>query len=484
VERFLARGGMGAVFVGQHVGTEQRVAIKVLWPQVLSSSDAVAKFELEAKVAARVRSEHIVHVLDAGFDDETDMPFLVMELLDGATLEARVRERGSLPPREVVEVMRQVALALDKAHGNVDATGAARPIVHRDLKPENLFLTAREDGTPLVKILDFGIAKVLSETSKTTQQGRGTPLFMSNEQIAAKAVTPQTDVWALGLIAFFLLTGAPYWRAGSLAEATLVSLFAEILTEPLEAASRRAAELGSPIALPAGFDAWFARCVNRDPTARFSSAGQAASALAAALGVAPSSSSVRPPASDGRTVPLPPLPAPVAKGAPPAASASRPPAGELTRLGTASHASLSHTAAAAPAARASEAPAKGRRSPWLGVGLGAAALVSLGLLALRLAPGALAPSAVAVQEPRLPATAGSSVALPHATPPPGTSTPAPASPPDAPSVSAAPAARSAETERVAPARSVKPRGGPSADPPAAPPQPTPARKNDDPYTSR
>src|SRR3954470_79359 len=182
IERFLAEGGMGAVFVGEHVSTDQRVAVKVLWPQVLASKDAVEKFQLEAKVAGRVSSEHIVRVIDAGFDETTRMPFLVMELLVGRTLESLVETEGPLPPAVAYEYLRQVAAGLDKAHGYVDKDGVLRPIVHRDLKPANIFLTRRESGEPLVKILDFGIAKVVSEGTNVSREVKGTPLFMAFEQ--------------------------------------------------------------------------------------------------------------------------------------------------------------------------------------------------------------------------------------------------------------------------------------------------------------
>ncbi|RYE76366.1 MAG: serine/threonine protein kinase, partial [Myxococcales bacterium] len=211
VERELARGGHGAVFVAQHTVTEEQVALKVLWPHILSSPSAVERFQLEASVAARVNSEHIVRVLDAGFDEPLAMPFLVMELLQGKTLEDMVEQHGPLRPVETVGVLAQVASALDKAHGYRDARGDLRPIIHRDLKPENLFLARRESGEPCVKILDFGIAKLLSADAKASQEVRGTPLYIAPEQLTGSPLGPPTDVWALGLIAFYLLTGTSYW---------------------------------------------------------------------------------------------------------------------------------------------------------------------------------------------------------------------------------------------------------------------------------
>jgi len=283
IERELAQGGFGAVYIALHTVTEELVALKVLWPQVLKSKDAVARFQFEATVAAKVGSDNIVRVLDAGFDEGTKMPYLVMELLKGKTLEAMIEQEGPMRPPEVLGVLSQTASALDKAHGYRDADGKPRPIVHRDLKPDNLFLARRESGDPWVKILDFGIAKVLSDTSKVSREAKGTPLFMSHEQLVGTAVGPFTDVWALGLIAFFLMTGKPYWQAASNPDADINALFAELLTSALDPPSVRASALGISPPWPHAFDAWFLRCLDRDPSRRFQAAGEAIRELGTAL---------------------------------------------------------------------------------------------------------------------------------------------------------------------------------------------------------
>ena len=283
--RFLAKGGFGAVYVAQQMETELRVALKVLWPHVLFSQDAVEKFKLEAKIAGRVNSEHIVKVFDAGFDDATGMPFLVMEYLEGLELQRVVEQAGPVPAPRAVQYLRQISSALDRAHGYTDAEGVRRPIVHRDLKPENLFLSHRDDGAPVVKILDFGIAKVLNESTKVSEEVKGTPLYMAFEQASAGRITPQTDIWALGLIAFFLLTGKSYWKSANLPESSLTQLFGEVLSLPIDAPSQRLRELASAVQLPAAFDAWFLRCLQRDPAARFATAGQCVAALAQAFEV-------------------------------------------------------------------------------------------------------------------------------------------------------------------------------------------------------
>jgi serine/threonine-protein kinase len=282
VDRFLAEGGYGAVYAAEQIATELAVALKVLWPQVLASADAVEKFKLEARVAGRINSEHIVRVIDAGFDAPTRMPFLVMELLVGADLHAKVEGSGPLAPDLVAQLLRQVGSALDKAHGFRDKSQTRSPIVHRDLKPENLFLVHREDGSPVVKILDFGIAKVLGARTSVTREVKGTPLFMAYEQAAGEAISPQTDIWALGLITFYLLTGKNYWRAAESPEGSVAQLFAEVLNKPIVPPSYRIAEHRAPNRFPPGFDAWFLRCLDREPRLRFASAGEAASTFAAA----------------------------------------------------------------------------------------------------------------------------------------------------------------------------------------------------------
>lgn len=277
VERKLGEGGMGAVLLVQHVHTDEKFALKVLHSTVISDSSALERFRREARTPARIDSDHIVRVTDADVSPELGgAPFLVMEYLRGRDLEQRIEQDGAIDPAETVRILLQVARALDKAHG--------LGIVHRDLKPENLFLTTREDGTPLVKILDFGIAKFTSSSgeelvkSAATSPGSifGTPLYMSPEQAKGESdrICPQTDVWALGLIAHKMLTGEDLWTAQ-----TLAHLIAQIAYEPIPAPSSRGADFGKD------YDAWLLQCCSRDPEGRFASAGEAVRSLAAALDV-------------------------------------------------------------------------------------------------------------------------------------------------------------------------------------------------------
>ncbi len=266
--RLLGRGGMGVVYEVEHEHTGQRLALKLLTQQPGAS---VERFRREARAASLIKSDHIVRVTDAGLAPELgDTPFLVMELLDGQDLERATGDRPA-SPSDVVEWLRQVARALVKAH---DAG-----LVHRDLKPENLFLTRGDSGEPLVKILDFGIAKMMAaEASLLTASDAflGTPGYMAPEQTDSRGppVTFRADLYTLGLIAFKLLTGRIYWRSGSLAQ-----LLSQILAEPMPAPSERGSTFG-----PA-FDAWFLRGCDRDPEKRFASASEQIEALAVALGL-------------------------------------------------------------------------------------------------------------------------------------------------------------------------------------------------------
>jgi eukaryotic-like serine/threonine-protein kinase len=277
----LARGGFGVVYVAEQLATTRQVALKLMTAHLYAIS--VDQLLAEARIASRVNSEHIVQVYDAGIDPETSLVFVAMELLSGTNLAELVKNRGPVSAGETAEYLRQVAVGLDKVHGVLASDGRPAPIVHRDLKPANLFLTRREDGSAWLKILDFGAAKLLSDEGQVSSILRGTPEYMAYEQASGGAITPATDIWAFGLVAFYLLTGRPYWR-GAQNDSGRSQIFGEVLTLPLVPASERARELGAP-ALPPAFDDWFARCVNRDPSERHASAGDAARALVGALGV-------------------------------------------------------------------------------------------------------------------------------------------------------------------------------------------------------
>ncbi len=265
-------GSMGVVYSVEHTVTGEHLALKVMTSHHGASREAIERFKREARASAKIKSEHVVRVIDADVAPELDRaPYLVMDLLEGTDLEKASADQPIAAPM-VIEWLRQVGRVLDKAH--------RLGITHRDLKPENLFLTHRENGTPLIKILDFGIAKIAAESTGTTQSGQilGTPLYMSPEQARGDPlmIGPPADLYALGLIAYKLLTGAPYWNATSVA-----GIIGQVLYEPMTAPSARGCTFG------AEFDQWFLRACHREAAHRFGTAVEQVEALAKALGVPP-----------------------------------------------------------------------------------------------------------------------------------------------------------------------------------------------------
>ncbi|HEY5959337.1 MAG TPA: serine/threonine-protein kinase [Polyangiaceae bacterium] len=281
----LGGGGSGLVYKALDRTTDNFVAIKVLRPHLLLDRDAHEKLVLEARNPGRVQSEHLVRVFDAGRDPSTQVSFLVMEYLDGRTLEQVVAEEGALDCFRVAEYLRQVGFGLDKVHTRRDSDGRPAPTLHRDLKPSNLMLTHRDDETPLVKILDWGIAKVLSDSATVSLDIKGTPLYMAPEQLSQAPLTPATDVYAIGLVAFFLLTGHSYWKAGQGADLVQAAILKEVCEGPVVPPRKRIRQLRLNVDLPPAFDAWFLKCLNLDQAKRYQSAGVAARELASALNV-------------------------------------------------------------------------------------------------------------------------------------------------------------------------------------------------------
>jgi serine/threonine protein kinase len=281
IVRCMKAGGMGAVYEVVDQKTRRRRALKIMLPESVNDADLRARFKLEATITADVESDHIVETFDADINSETGSPFLVMELLKGEDLSAMLQKRGRLPADEVVLLLGQVALALDKTH--------AAGIVHRDLKPENLFLTRTDEGSPRVKVLDFGIAKVMAQSagSAMTTRVMGTPVYMPREQIVGDgAIGPPADLYALGHIAFTLLVGEPYWSEEARTAPAQYVFLTKVLQGAPEPASARAACRG--VTLPVAFDAWFAKTTALEPAFRFDRASIMIAELAGALGVAAS----------------------------------------------------------------------------------------------------------------------------------------------------------------------------------------------------
>jgi serine/threonine-protein kinase len=448
---------MGVVYVVEHVHTGDQVALKLLFGRAAKDPQSIERFKREARASARIKSEHVVKVIDADVAPELEgAPFLVMELLNGSDLQHQLERRGRFTADEVLQYLAQAARALDKSH--------ALGIVHRDLKPENLFLHTREDGTTLLKILDFGISKLVGGDPANDIAGAGmtstgavmgTPLYMSPEQARGRIaeISPATDVWAIGLIAVQMLTGEIYWRANTVGE-----LMAQIISEPLYAPTTR-----WPV-IPPALDAWFARSCAREPRQRFASVGEQVDALALALGRKPQGS-----ASAEATAPRDAIGASAAQ----AASSGGPIQGASTTT-------------SATAREGTSAPPRGRMMGIIaaaGVAGGLAAAVVVGF---RASPPAAAQQAAASAtetsspQAQAPAAAPSGRAAPAAE----TSASAIAAPlptgSDRPGAVDAGVARTGPPRRVAPSSAPPRAASPAPAAPAAPPPPRPTAHTFDP----
>jgi serine/threonine-protein kinase len=279
IVRLINQGGMGAVYECVHLKTRKHRALKVMLPQVIAQASLRDRFELEARVTADIDSEHIAETFDAGVDEASGSPFLVMELLRGEDLERFVARRGPLTGEETVLLLSQAALALDRTH--------AAGIVHRDLKPQNLFLTTRDDGSPRLKVLDFGIAKVVHDSGTTSKNTAtiGTPAYMPPEQIRGVGwIGPAADVYALAHIAYALLTGEAYWEPEIQGSASIFVFWTTVMAGVMEPASARA-RVRRRVALPPAFDGWFARAVAMDPQQRPESASKLVAELGTVFGL-------------------------------------------------------------------------------------------------------------------------------------------------------------------------------------------------------
>ena len=282
LDAMIGRGGMGSVWSATHVTLGHRVAVKLVAREFVRSPEALRRFDAEAKAAARLASRHVVQVFDNGtLDDGT--PYIAMEMLSGENLEQRVERHGSLTLNDVVEIISQCCKGLARAH--------AAGIVHRDIKPDNIFLSrAPDEDREVVKILDFGVAKItLAEGGSTGQTGTGavlgTPLYMSPEQArGSRDVDHRTDLWSLAMVTYFALTGLL-----AIGGETFGDVLLKICVEPLP--SLRA---GAPL-LPPSMDRWFQQACAREAAERFQSAQEFIDSLRAAAGEAAGPPRVTPP---------------------------------------------------------------------------------------------------------------------------------------------------------------------------------------------
>jgi serine/threonine-protein kinase len=264
ITRVLGSGGMGVVFEAMHLRLRQRVAVKMLRPELALLGETVARFEREARAAAKLRTTYVARVLDVdSLDDGT--PYMVMEFLEGRDLSAEIAARGSLPIGEAVDYLLQACDAMGEAH--------RQGTVHRDLKPSNLFLATGERGR-VVKVLDFGISKVVeegvAESVTSTFSVMGTALYMSPELVrSAKHVDARSDVWALSVILYEMLAGrSPF--VGETATAIAAAIVADAPT-PMRAYRHD---------VPSQLEAAIMQGLEKDRDRRFPDAAAFAAAIA------------------------------------------------------------------------------------------------------------------------------------------------------------------------------------------------------------
>ncbi|MBL0213030.1 MAG: protein kinase [Myxococcales bacterium] len=391
VERVIGRGGMGLVVEAIHLHLGTRVALKFLATEMAADPTAIARFRREAQASAHLKSEHICRVSDFGVDD--GLPYIVMELLTGTDL-ARLSKVRVLDVSTAALYIAQACTGLAEAH--------AAGIIHRDLKPGNLFLIRRADGTPLVKVLDFGVAKAPTGENEVRLTGTsnvvGSPGFMSPEQFrSSKSVDARTDVWSLGVILYKLVSGRLPFKADNFAE------FALAITRD------------EPPALPEvppAFFAVIAKCLEKDPAKRYQDVGALGAALSRfASGARPSAQQMSVPDApvddpvsgigglDGPDSAMSTrvlgsaAPAPVARAAPaPAVATPTAASAKQTILGVATAADLKAPPAMQPSPTASSAAITGANPQPTVAG------TAVGLGAPRYVPGGELPSGTHVGE--------------------------------------------------------------------------------------
>jgi eukaryotic-like serine/threonine-protein kinase len=269
VERLLGEGGMGYVVAAIHEQLHQRVAVKFLAPELCENQDAAHRFLREARAAVRIQSEHVARVLDVG-ELEGGAPYMVMEFLSGNDLAREIQARGRFEIPTAIDYLLQASEAVAEAH--------SIGLIHRDLKPANLFLTRRPDGTPLVKVLDFGISKALTSESSSkdhpsltaAQSLLGSPAYMSPEQARRpKTVDTRTDIWAFGVILYEFLTGSTPWHGDHPLEVLTAAV-----SDPMPSLCDVRADV------PRELENVIAKCLAKKPEDRHQSIAELAQALA------------------------------------------------------------------------------------------------------------------------------------------------------------------------------------------------------------
>ena len=277
VDRVLGVGGMGVVVAAHHLQLDERVALKFLLEDTAARADLVARFVREARASAKIRNDHVARVTDVGLFD-SGVPYMVMEYLEGSDLETLIEQGPALSVAEAVDLVLQACEAIAEAH--------SLGIIHRDIKPANLFVIRQSDGAPFVKVLDFGISKVIAadgeETSLTGSGLLGSPLYMSPEQLRhSQSVDARADIWAVGVVLYELLAKRPPFEAKSFPELT-----AKITSGPHPPITSIRPDISAVLA------AVIDRTLAKRPEDRFASIAELARALLP-FGLAESGPSVR-----------------------------------------------------------------------------------------------------------------------------------------------------------------------------------------------
>jgi serine/threonine-protein kinase len=270
VEQVLGAGGMGYVVAAMHEQLGQRVAVKLLVPELCENEDSVTRFLREARAAVKIHSEHVARVLDVG-ELTNGSPYMVMEFLQGRDLADELDLPGELDVETAIDYVLQASEAVAEAH--------SLGVIHRDLKPANLFLTHRPDGSSLVKVLDFGISKAINVDDNAlepapsltaTHSLLGSPAYMSPEQIRRpKTVDARTDIWSLGSILFELLVRDPPFNADS-----PLALLAAVVSDPLPSIREKRPDVSPEL------EVVIAKCLEKNPDNRYQTVAELADALA------------------------------------------------------------------------------------------------------------------------------------------------------------------------------------------------------------
>ena len=281
----LGEGGMGQVYLAEHVKMGRRSALKVMNPALVKDADAISRFNREAANASRINHSNVADVYDFG-ETSDGIIYLAMELVEGPTLTKVIEEQGPLPPSRVATIVRQASEALAVAHD--------MGIVHRDLKPDNIMLARNRDGSDCAKIVDFGIAKAAdSAAQKVTKTGLviGTPEYMSPEQLAGDTLDGRSDIYSLALVAFNMLTGKLPFPAETAQESMIMRL-----TE----APKKLAQMRPEVPWTEPVQAALDTALQRDVAARYASASEFGRALSSALDAMSSAASPSARAAEAR----------------------------------------------------------------------------------------------------------------------------------------------------------------------------------------